>query len=116
MKTAGYVALFALIQLVNLPLTVMGWFLCALPYGLVPWLWANDDDDVQIVYMPYWQRYVYEAWRNPVANLRHVRGVSKIGRPLFYKSFVIYSKEFYVKLGWMSDGYPACSVGSGRGY
>lgn len=112
MKTAGYIALFALIQLVNLPLMVAGWFLCALPYGMVPHLWQNDDDERLIFLMSRWREYVHLAWRNPVANLRHVRGVSGKGRPLWYWS----NGKHYAKAGWMSDGYPCFSFGSGRGY
>jgi hypothetical protein len=118
-KTEGpvkYIPLFILIQLVNIPLMVLGWVLCALPYDVVPWLWSNDDDHSLLSTMTYWQRYVYLAWRNPVANLRHVPGVSKVGRPLFYRTWTLRSKQWYVKAGWMSDGYPACSAGAGRGY
>ena len=93
-----------------------GWLICLLPYAAVPWLWSNDDDHLKINAMSRWGAYVYLAWRNPVANLRHVPGVSKVGRPLFYRTWLIRGKEFYIKAGWMSDGYPACSAGAGRGY
>jgi hypothetical protein len=62
--------------------------------------------------MSKWDAYVYLAWRNPVANLRHVPGVSKVGRPLWYWS----NQKYYAKAGWMSDGYPCLSFGSGKGY
>jgi hypothetical protein len=116
METVGYVALFALIQLLNLPLMVVGWFLCALPYDWIPWLWRNDDDTLMIFLMTRWREYVYLAWRNPVANLRHVPGVSGKGRPLYYRTWLVKGRQFYFKAGWMSDGYPALSGGSGRGY
>jgi hypothetical protein len=109
-----YALLFALIQLVNLPLMVAGWFLCLLP--TVPWLWWNDDDYALIRDMTYWRRYVYIAWRNPVANLRHVPGVSKVGRPLYYRTWLVKGRQLYFKAGWMSNGYPALSAGAGRGY
>jgi hypothetical protein len=108
----NYIALFILIQAVNLPLMVMGWFICALPYRFVPWIWRNDDDSALIAGMSNIARYLYIAWRNPVGNLRHVPGVSGKGRPLWYWSNV----KFYAKAGWLSDGYPCLSFGSGKGY
>lgn len=116
-----YIALFVLIQLVNIPLMLAGWILCAFPEP--PWFWQNDDDMQLIGTMSYWRRYVYTAWRNPVANLRHVPGVSKVGRPLYYRTWLVKlpfgsdkGKQFYFKAGWMSDGYPALSAGSGKGF
>jgi uncharacterized membrane-anchored protein YitT (DUF2179 family) len=107
--------LFAIIQLVNLPLMILGWFVCLSPnFAHFTWLWWNDDDGA--VGSTWWAKYVWLAWRNPVANLRHVPGVSKAGRPLWYGTRTIRGKEFYWKFGWMSDGYPACSLGAGRGY
>jgi hypothetical protein len=108
-----YVALFILIQLVNLPLMVLGWFICldaSLAHAL--WLWWNTDDDALIESMSWFDRYVYLAWRNPVANLRRVPGVSGKGRPIWYWS----NGKFYAKAGWMTDGYPCLSCGSGKGY
>lgn len=105
-----YLPLFILIQLINLPLMIAGWVLCLLPSGSVPWLWQNPDSDVAA--MTYWQRYVYEAWRNPVSNLRSVPGVFGKGRPLWYWS----NQKYYAKAGWESDGYLCLSAGSGRGY
>jgi hypothetical protein len=107
-----YILLFSLIQLLNLPLMVLGWAICLLPYSMVPWLWSNDDDHTLLSAMTWWQRYVYTAWRNPVANLRHVPGVSAKGRPLWYWS----NGKYYAKAGWLSDGYICLSAGSGKGY
>lgn len=109
-----YILLFILIQGINLPLMVLGWILCLM--RTPPWLWRNDDDAALLVPMTYGQRYVYTAWRNPVANLRHVRGVSGKGRPLWYRTWTIGGKQFYAKAGWMSDGYPCLSAGAGKGY
>jgi hypothetical protein len=109
--------LFALIQIVNLPLTIMGWIICLSPsLANSLWLWWNDDDVALLSPMSWWQEYVYLAWRNPVANLRHVPGVSKVGRPLWYRTWTIRGKLFYAKAGWMSDGYPALSAGAGKGF
>jgi hypothetical protein len=109
-----YVPLFLLIQLVNIPLTVLGWFICLLPYANIPPLWQNRDDEALLDRMTPWQRYVYLAWRNPVANLRHVPGVSKAGRPLWIKNWTIRGKTYYAKAGWLSDGYPCLSAGAGE--
>jgi hypothetical protein len=105
--------LFFLIQLVNIPLMVLGWLICLLPsLAKASWLWWNSDDGA--VGNTWWEQYVWLAWRNPVANLRHVPGVSAKGRPLFIRNWMVQGKEFYFKAGWMSDGYPALSAGSGK--
>jgi hypothetical protein len=116
--TLHYWLVFLLIQLINLPLMVIGWFV--VPFDVlegndVPWIWENLDDTPQ----PSWSKWRTIRWlafRNPVANLRHVKGVSAIGRPLFYRTWTEFGKLWYIKLGWMSNGYPACSAGAGRGY
>jgi hypothetical protein len=105
-----YILLFSLIQLLNMPLMVLGWFLCLL--RPIPWLWNNTDDTSKLSEMTYWEAYVYTALRNPVANLRHVPGVSAKGRPLWYWS----NGKYYAKAGWLSDGYICLSAGSGKGY
>lgn len=113
-----YLPLFVLIQLVNLPLMVIGFFI--VPFDVlfnepVPWIWENMDDAPQLAWSK-WRTIVWLAFRNPVANLRHIKGVSKAGRPLFYRTWTLWGKLFYVKAGWMSNGFPACSSGAGRGY
>jgi hypothetical protein len=105
---------FALIQLISALLTPIGWVVCLLPSPAVPWLWQNED--AVVLTQSYWERYIYEGWRNPVSNLRYVRGVSGVGRPLFYRTWTMLGKEFYVKAGWMTDGFPCLSAGAGRGY
>lgn len=107
--------LFALIQIVNIPLMILGWFICLSPtLAKILWLWWNNEDGA--VGNTWWSRYVWLAWRNPVANLRHVPGVSKVGRPLLYKTWTWRNKQFYYKLGWMSDGFPVLSAGAGKGF
>jgi hypothetical protein len=109
-----YILLFALIQCGNLPLMVIGWFVCLSPaLARLTWLWWNSDDPPAGA---WGAQYVWLAWRNPVANLRHVPGVSAKGRPLWYWTHTFGSRQFYAKAGWMSDGYPALSAGAGRGY
>ena len=108
---------FAVTQLVNIPLALLGLVICLLPYGWVPWLWRNDDDGILLVDMGYWRRYSYEALRNPVDNLKHVKGVATPGGPLLYSTWYWRGKQFYYKIGYMPhEGYPACSAGAGRGY
>lgn len=109
---------FAIVQLVNLPLMVVGWFVCLSPLlQELTWLWDNWDDVLLIDRMSWWQRYVYTAWRNPVSNLRHVPGVSLVGGPLAYRSWLWRGKQFYYKVGYSPHtGYPMMSAGAGRGY
>jgi len=105
------IALFTLIQLANIPLMIVGLVLCVGAYDNIPWLWQNQDDPPQKEWS-WWKTYSWLALRNPVANLRHVKGVSGKGRPLWYWS----NGKYYAKLGWMSDGYPCMSAGAGKGY
>jgi hypothetical protein len=104
--------LFALIQIVNIPLTVLGWFICLSPQlAKLSWLWWNNEDGAGSNHT-WWAEYVWLAWRNPVNNLRFVPGVSAKGRPLLYWS----NGRWYAKMGWLSDGYPCMSAGAGKGY
>lgn len=141
-----YVPLFILIQLVSAVLTLMGVPICAvLAYGNFSdsqrwavwhwpkwaWLWDNEEDGTAPFWYleanPTWSfaraEFMWTALRNPCNNLRYVRGVSKVGRPLFYKTWIVpkgtlclSGREFYVKVGWLSNGFPCLSGGSGRGY
>jgi hypothetical protein len=117
-----YALAMLLIQLVNILLMVPGIFVTAFDMIFndpVPWIWYNSTDKP----LPAWSKWYTFYWlalRNPVANLRLVPGVSGTGRPLFYRTWNWtvdgYTEEFYVKVGWMSNGYPCCSFGGGRGY
>jgi hypothetical protein len=135
---ARYVALFALIQSVSFALMLVGFPICAalsaldsVTYKTSPvtgkriavwkpkifWLWSNDEDGVDPAgYSTRLEMFVWTAWRNSVNNLRFVRGISKVGRPLFYRTWTVRGQQYYVKAGWMSDGYPCCSMDKGRGY
>jgi hypothetical protein len=126
MKILAWWLLFASIQIINLILIVPGFLICASPsLAKATWLWWNSDDgDIGTTWL---QRYVWLALRNPVSNLRHVRGVSGKGRPLLY-SWTGSAADganprpttagFYVKIGWEQGApyYPVFSFGSGRGY
>lgn len=81
------------------------------------WIWDNEEDGIE-GFLPFSKldEFTWTEIRNPVANLRHVPGVSGMNRPLWWKTFTILGKQYYYKFGWMSDGLPACSFGSGRGY
>lgn len=139
-----YIALFVLIQLASLVLAIIGLPIIAYFAFIHPtlvlrrspltgktivqfpprwvWLWNNDEDGAAGGYE--WNKqwsigrrlFTWSALRNPVNNLRFVRGVSAVGRPLFYRTRTIAGRLFYVKAGWMTDGYPALSAGSGRGF
>lgn len=133
-----YIPLFLLIQIISLVLQVIGLPVCLYlaafgkwrdlgfnapsidHFPKLAWIWDNDEDGIypwfyvreNLAWSPTRICFTWTVLRNPVANLKHVPGVSKVGRPLFYRS----NGKFYVKAGWMSNGYPACSFGAGRGY
>lgn len=122
--------LFAFIQVVSFVLMVIGWVVIAFLAGLRAkslmgatwhfpgwaWIWDNEIDGVCGPLPPTrWNIYYWSALRNPVNNLRFVYGVSKKGRPLVYRTWKWLSRDFYYKLGWMSDGYPCLSFGGGKG-
>jgi hypothetical protein len=120
MNTSRWWLFFALIQVVNLPLLVAGWFICLSPkFARTTWLWWNSDDPPSGT---WWQQYYWLALRNPVANLRHVPGISGPNRPLIYhwwtRDWEDFSTGVYVKVGWESGPpfYPVMSGGAGRGY
>jgi len=135
-----YVALFLLIQSISLVLTLIGIPVCAvLAYGSFAkydsvsrlwhwprwaWIWDNFEDGTA----PRWYEVVHPDWsierlefhwtalRNPCNNLRFCPGVSKVGRPLWYRTWMMFGKQFYAKAGWERSGYPSLSAGGGRGF
>ena len=93
------------------------------------WLWDNDEDGIDGggSWNQQWsigrRIFTWSALRNSVNNLRFVKrllwlpiSVSAVGRPLWYRTWTMFGKQFYAKAGWLSDGYPCCSAGAGRGY
>lgn len=62
-----------------------------------------------------WNAFVWSALRNSANNLRFMPGVSKVGRPLWHRTWSIRGRAFYAKAGWLSDGYPCLSAGAGTG-
>jgi hypothetical protein len=124
-----YVLLFVLIQLVNIPLMLAGVPICAVLAAIQPessthypkwaWIWDNEIDGVYGPENPHtaWQAFYWTALRNPVNNLRFVPGVSKPGRPLWYRTWVWFGRQFYAKAGWANvTGWPMLSAGGGRGF
>ncbi len=131
-----YVALFILIQLVSLVLTLVGYPLIAVlalfklwhvyayldsapvvyewKGGKLTWLWGNNEDGI-FGNGPVTRRqaFYWSAVRNPCNNLRFVPGVSVVGRPLWHWS----NGKFYCQAGWLgSHGQPVLSAGRGQGY
>jgi hypothetical protein len=120
-RNAKYVALFVLIQAINVPLILLGLPVCALCCHLHTWprwawLWGNDQDGPLAGGTTAWDVFQWTALRNPVHNLALVPGVFGKGRPLWYRTWTMFGRQFYAKAGWMSNGYIACSAGAGRGY
>lgn len=107
--------IFWVIQFLNAQAMFLGIFICLCPpLAKFLWLWWNDDDGA--VGATWWQRYIWLAWRNPVDNFKHVKWTQR-NKPLYYKNWYTKSgKQYYIKVGWMSDSYCAMSAGSGRGY
>ena len=135
MDTLKYLALFALIQVASLVLTLVGIPLCAvLAYGNFSnertavdvfhfpawaWLWDNEEDGT----IPRWYANQHLTWslarvefywtalRNPCNNLRFVPGVSLKGRPLWRREWTMLGRPYYVQAGWNGSGYPVLSGG-----
>jgi hypothetical protein len=125
-----YIPLFILIQLVSLVLTIVGIpviaalsLFDAVQWAGVDgseqwarwhwkfkwaWIWDNDVDGVtgNFSYSP-WEAFYWSAIRNPCNNLRFVKGVSKVGRPLWKVVF----KSWYAQAGWNDKGEPVLSAG-----
>jgi hypothetical protein len=128
MKDAIWWAIFVLIQVLNLVLTIPGLFIC-IPLAFInsnpkalrycPW-WNSDDGAVGT---SWFGKYKWLAWRNRVANLRLIPGFSGKGRPLIYDWWTETPSDIksghYIKVGWESGPpyYPVFQpFASGRGY
>lgn len=110
-----YPLLFLLIQIANVPLILLGWLICLSPtLAHWTWLWWNNEDGSGPG-NSWWSKYVWLGWRNPVNNYRFVRGVSKVGRPLWRVEWGqpnFYGKPgWYAMAGWNSSGFPVLSGG-----
>jgi len=130
----GYVALFILIQLVSLVLTLIGYPLIAVLAAFklwrlnmavnpsrwdwigreLTWIWGNDEDGIfGNGPITRWRAFYWSALRNPCNNLRFVSGVSGAGRPLWHWT----NGKYYAQAGWLgSHGQPVLSLGRGTGY
>lgn len=122
---------FALIQIVSFVLTFFGllvisglsisksWILDGSIWHWPRWAWIWDNEIDGITpkgQLPTrWNTFYWTALRNPVNNLRFIPSVSKVGRPLFYRTWKWMGKDYYFKAGWMSDGFPCLSAGGGKG-
>ena len=120
-----YVALFILIQLASLVLTLVGIPLCALlavleeweiahgkPQWVGFWLWSNERDGICGPFpLTRWNAFYWSALRNPCNNLRFVPGVSKVGRPIYRKTWGPKPGGWYFQAGWNPSGFPVFSGG-----
>ena len=120
----SYGPLFAHIQIVSKLLEIVGYF--AIAYWAiserwkqwdkiwhwtpkVAWLWDNEEDGIFGGASPNaWNAWYWSAWRNSVHNLDYVRGVSKVGRPLWQVKW----RKWYAQMGWNNVGRPVLSAGS----
>ena len=124
-----YVALFGLIQAVSLVLTLIGlpvvgilaftrsWTIVAgkpqWKGGVFTWIWGNLEDGIVGPGMTLnrWNAFYWAGIRNPCNNLRYARGVSKVGRPLWRKTWGAKPGGWYVAAGWNNSGFPVLSGG-----
>lgn len=130
MQTARYVALFVAIQLVSLVLSALGLLVVGfLAIGqsweresaAAPWHWILAaawpwDNQVDGICAPgttptTWTAFYWSGLRNPCNNLRFVPGVSKVGRPLWRKTWGAKPGGWYAQAGWNGSGYPVLSGG-----
>lgn len=106
--------IFWLIQMVNAQLLPLGWVICLWPHlAHATWIFWNDDDPPWE--KSWWDAYTWLAWRNPVDNFKHVKW-TQAPYNLPYKTWMWRGKQYYYKVGWMSNTYAAMSIGAGRGY
>lgn len=106
--------IFWWIQFVNAQLLPIGLIVCLSPkLAKASWIFWNDDDGA--VGDTWWQKYWWLAWRNPVDNFKHVKW-TQAPYNIKYKTWVWRSKQYYYKVGWMSNTYAAMSIGSGKGW
>ena len=121
------VALFILIQLVSLVLTLVGLVIlipaaafqfwgstdnAGAPHWRSPllWVWDNQEDGVCAFWqgpITRWRVYYWAAIRNPCNNLRYVPGVSSTSRPLWRTTW----GKWYAQAGWNHSGFPVLSAG-----
>jgi len=108
-----YIPLFLLIQLANLCLFPLGLLVCLYPrLAKASWIFWNSVD---VPTGSWGSQYVWLALRNPVSNLRLIPGVSRAGRPLWNKQWLIRGTYYYAQAGWLgTTGYPVLSAGKGR--
>jgi len=140
MKTLGYILFFTAIQVVALALAIVGLPICAaLSYGgyykqdsgeiryrlfhFPEWAWIFDnaeDGVIPIWYIMFHSKrnlkfniFLWTAIRNPCNNFRFVRGVSKVGRPLWRVTWRMFGKPYYAQAGWQPPtGRPVLSAGA----
>lgn len=108
-----YILPFILIQLVNLLLFPLGLLICLWPkLAKLSWIFWNSIDPPTGTWLA---TYIWLALRNPVSNLRLIPGVSRTGRPLWNKQWLIRGTFYYAQAGWLgTTGFPVCSAGKGR--
>lgn len=117
-----FIPLFVLIQLASLLLFIPGLLVCAFaPWHITEgkghwptlcWLFDNKEDGIFGKGPQTRMQAIYWAGlRNYANNLRFVPGVSKIGRPLWRKTWGDIPGGFYFQAGWNSSGYPVLSGG-----
>jgi hypothetical protein len=77
------------------------------------WPWDNEVDGICApgTTPTAWRAFYWSALRNPCNNFRFVPGVSKVGRPLWRKTWGAKPGGWYAQAGWNNSGFPVLSAG-----
>jgi hypothetical protein len=81
--------------------------------GYLTWIWGNLEDGIvgPGMILTSWNAFYWSGLRNPVNNLRFVPGVSRVGRPLWRRTWGAKPGGWYAQAGWNDSGYPVLSGG-----
>lgn len=128
--SVGLWLLFVAIQLASLVITLAGIFVLAVlaafkiwhvdtagkyHWPALFWIWDNQEDGICAAWyrtpIDRWHAYTWSAFRNSANNLRYVRGVSDVTRPLWRQTWGAKPGGWYAQAGWNNSGYPVISGG-----
>lgn len=103
------VGLLAYLQVWEKPAIAAQWHWASRAF----WIWDNAEDGICApgTTPTVWGAFYWSALRNPCNNLRFVPGVSKVGRPLWRKTWGAKPGGYYAQAGWNQSGFPVLSAG-----
>ena len=118
----GTMVLLKAYALVPNPTPLHPWNDANLYHWKARWMWIFDNEEDGLCPQWYskennrslgWNIFIWVALRNYANNLRFVRGVSMVGRPLWLRTFTIRGEQYHIEAGWLNDGYPSFNFGPG---